>query len=1195
MAAEAHTNRYKAFLSYSQSDNSNPGEQWGDWLHQQLERYEIPPSLVGTPNRFGDPVSENLYPIFRDRASLPSGGNLSEGIQSALRSSDCLVVICTPASARSDWVRKEIREFKNLGRGDRIVAVVVAGRFERIPALEGAGDADDCFAPELRSGIPGADGVVDWSKAAEPIAADLRPKDSSLAGVTPDAFESRLMQRGVDERTASQEAERYRGQVRQELLRVVAGILGVQIDVLARRDLEWQAESERRKAEERRSLLTQASQNAHAAAERHFRNGRWEDGIASLGRALRFDPDNPEPGWHLWSAVLWGEGDREPLPEQAWRLPSPCVSLAVHPITGTVYVLGLEGDVFWQSGGGSEWKSFRAWNHPKWKPTFRSDDFIRMAFDEEGRFLIITTEYAMSEVFTYNSDGEITKEKFVGGIISNPAWSSGYFVWRNHAGGLVIRRPETGSPHNTVLALANEELILSIAQSKPVVVTYDESRHVVHVYDFLEAQETAQWQTEGTPYAGVLSPDGNELLLHDRIDSWSWRNTVTGQEVANRLNVPNRHTEPVFSASGDRFAIPDTSGHIVVWDRFARAPTQLPRFTGEWPSYILVGKTEAEQAFWGLADASTVIRSNRFRQRAAQPTAFKLCFQSMDRSPLRTGEFRYFADGSLRATQGDGSLGPSLGHTYFQVLGRQLLFSPDGQSIAIRNPQYPLPEELDKLKTTVPDLPSPHELERAVVVSSPEPTTRPTTEWQPPQFSHPADPTLKVCEYGGRVRVVHSENPRPVAEPFSGEAAEFTLPGWLPNGNALIAQYLAGETQDPKRGRDKFQEIRPLRFVPWPQSAAKGEWVKWLVETLSGWDIATGEERRLSYADRQERCNQLIGALESADAAIRPPEDWSRLIRWWRSGGQDWNLMSPVPDVPVNIRLRPSSAARPSGSPDRTREGRSGAEVAASPAVRRSAPSSLRHAIQRSRHRQSLMRALSGSAVAAWAGYWAALLRWSNGALGHADFSGALKSLAVILSLLAPRFALRFFSRWRMKRILHHLFVAKPGDRPGLDRSVETLYRRNLSDPRILHMFASYLDWTDRNDVALERLMEQVDLVEDDRNLLIQTAWAAACSGSIEAGHEWLSKATVKAGDDPCLADTKAWLSYREGNYQRAWATLRPVLKLSSVHPEMAYHAGMILKALNHKEHAIEFFRAALRHPQPFAGKDHARTILGAG
>ena len=524
-----------------------------------------------------------------------------------------------------------------------------------------------------------------------------------------------------------------------------------------------------------------------------------------------------------------------------------------------------------------------------------------------------------------------------------------------------------------------------------------------------------------------------------------------------------------------------------------------------------------------------------------------------------------------------------------------MLFSPDGQSIAVRPPNY-LKVDLEVAKTTPPDPPGQRELDEAVVVSttSTEPVAKPTPEWQAPFFSHPADPTLRVCEYGGRVRVVHSENPRPVAEPFSGEAAEFTLPGWLPNGNALIAQYLAGETQDPERGRDKFQEIRPLRFVPWPQSAAKGEWVKWLVETLSGWDIAAGEERRLSYADRQERCDQLIGALESADAAIRPPEDWSRLIRWWHSGGQDWNLMTPVPDVPVNIWLRPSSAARPgSGSPDPTGKGRSGAEVAASPAVRRSAPSSLRHAIQRSRHRQSLMRALSGSAVAAWAGYWAALLRWSNGAVGRAEFSGALKSLAVIVGLFAARFAIRAYSRWQMKKTLYRLFVAKQGDRAGLDRKAETLYRRNLSDRRILHMFASYLDWTDRNDVALDRLAEQADLVEGDRNLLIQTAWAVVCSGSIEEAHEWLSKAAAKAGDDPCLADTKAWLSYREGNYQRAWATLRPVLNLSAVHPEIAYHAGVILKALNREEHAMEFFSAAVRHPQPFAGKEHARTILG--
>lgn len=1196
MAAETNTNRYKAFLSYSQSDNSKPGEQWGDWLHEQLERYEVPPALVGTPNRYGESISGSLYPVFRDEASLPSGGNLSDGIQSALRSSDCLVVICTPASARSAWVRREIREFKELGHGDRVVAVVVTGRFDGIGANGCAGDSDDSLAPELRSGVRDSNGVVDWSMAADPIAADLRPAERALAGVTPDAYESRLREHGVDAHRAAQEAERYRTQVRQELLRVIAGILGVQIDVLTRRDLEWQAETERRNAEERRSLLTQASQNAHAAAERHFRNGRWEDGVASLGRSLRFDQDNPEPGWHLWSAVLWGGGEREPLPERAWRLPAPSVSLAVHPITGIVYVLSQDGFVYWLAGDGPEWKSFRAWKHPEWKPTFRSDDFIRMTFDEDGHYLIIATEYALSEVLACDSGGGLRKEEFVQGLISNAAWSSGYLVWRNYTGAVHIRKSEPGSQERGVLALANEELVLHVAGAKPIVITYDH-RSLVHVYDFLEGKEIARWEMEGRPYAGVLSPDGNELLLRDRFESWSWRSTQTGREVSGRVRGYRAdEQQPVFSASGDRFALPDSSGRMVVWDRFARAPTEFPPFTGDWPNYIVTGKTGREQVFWGLADASTLVRCSRFRRRPARPTAFKLCFESGDRVPLRTGEFTYFANGSLRAAQSDGSLGPLLGLTYVQTAGRELLFSPDGKSIAARNPSHFVHDKFEVAKTTLCDPLSPHELEEALVVSTPfstELAPRPTTEWQSPRFSHPADPTLRMCEYGGRVRVVHSENPRPVAEPFFGEEAEFTLPGWLPNGSALIAQYLAGETHDDQRREGIFREIRPLRFVPWPQNPARGDWVQWLVEMLSGWDIATGEERRLSYADRHERLNRLLEVLESADASVRPPEDWTRLIRWWHSGGEDWNLMTAVPDVPVNIWLRPSSARRgarphPEGKDD------AADKLPATPGSRKAPLFSLRGAIQASRSRRSMMRALACSALSAWVAYWAAVARWTGSAKRNPDFSRTLSSLLVILGVFAAGFVIRAYSRREMKKLLYRLFVAQSGDLAGLDRRAETLYRRNLSDRRILLMFASYLDWTDRNDIALDRLREQADAVESDRSLLVQAAWAAAYSGSMEEAQEWLSKAAIKAGDDPCLADTKAWLSYREGNYQRAWATLRPVLKFSAVHPEMSYHAGVILKALNQEERAMEFFSAAVQHPQPFAGKDHARAILGA-
>jgi MTH538 TIR-like domain (DUF1863) len=38
----------------------------GDWLHNELEGYEIPRELVGRKNSFGELIPEHLYPIFRD-------------------------------------------------------------------------------------------------------------------------------------------------------------------------------------------------------------------------------------------------------------------------------------------------------------------------------------------------------------------------------------------------------------------------------------------------------------------------------------------------------------------------------------------------------------------------------------------------------------------------------------------------------------------------------------------------------------------------------------------------------------------------------------------------------------------------------------------------------------------------------------------------------------------------------------------------------------------------------------------------------------------------------------------------------------------------------------------------------------------------------------------------------------------------
>ena len=52
----------------------------------------------------------------------------------------------------------------------------------------------------------------------------------------------------------------------------------------------------------------------HATAERLFRKGAWREGVAYVGRALRLDPKNSAAARQLWSAVVYGEGDRNAVP-----------------------------------------------------------------------------------------------------------------------------------------------------------------------------------------------------------------------------------------------------------------------------------------------------------------------------------------------------------------------------------------------------------------------------------------------------------------------------------------------------------------------------------------------------------------------------------------------------------------------------------------------------------------------------------------------------------------------------------------------------------------------------------------------------------------------------------------------------------------------------------------------------------------
>ncbi len=167
-SAKDFSRRYAVFLSYRHADNKEAGRQWATWLHQVLEGYEIPAELVGTRSSRGEVIAANLYPVFRDEEELPADADLTRNIRQALENSRLLVVVCSPRAAESRFVADEIRYFKELGKADRILALMIDGEPNAADdpgkAKLGIAPEAECLPAPLRFGVAAEDGKIDWSR-----------------------------------------------------------------------------------------------------------------------------------------------------------------------------------------------------------------------------------------------------------------------------------------------------------------------------------------------------------------------------------------------------------------------------------------------------------------------------------------------------------------------------------------------------------------------------------------------------------------------------------------------------------------------------------------------------------------------------------------------------------------------------------------------------------------------------------------------------------------------------------------------------------------------------------------------------------------------------------------------------------------------------------------------------------------------
>jgi len=235
-------------------------------LHKRIERYVIPRDL----RRDGQ---KKLGLVFRDQEELPIASNLTENIETALRHARYLIVVCTPDTPQSMWVRREIATFIAMHGRDRVLAILADG------------DPDSAFPPELTDVTDASGQVVD---RIEPLAANI----ANTSGL------------------------RRRRLFQTESLRILASLIGCPFDALYRREQRYRMRRlaaagavtlailggfigmllNRNAVIHNQLLRTQENESRVLVqlSERALREGQYHEAVASATEAL-CGPGNERP------------------------------------------------------------------------------------------------------------------------------------------------------------------------------------------------------------------------------------------------------------------------------------------------------------------------------------------------------------------------------------------------------------------------------------------------------------------------------------------------------------------------------------------------------------------------------------------------------------------------------------------------------------------------------------------------------------------------------------------------------------------------------------------------------------------------------------------------------------------------------------------------------------------------------------
>ncbi len=301
---------YVAFISYRHAPLDT---EVASRLQRAIEQYRVPPSLRRDGNR-------QLGLVFRDEEELPASSDLSSDISAALDHSRYLIVVCTPDTPSSVWVRREIAYFLQHHDRDRVLAVLAAGE----PA--------ESFPPELTSAGEGED-----AREVEPLAANvcaptkagmrrrLRTESvrlyAALLGCPYDALVMRQQRRR-----------------RRRAAAAVAAVLAVAVvfsGVLLLKNSQLRARNEEL-IRQRREVQLSESKLLTSSARDEVAGGDYMSALEHALSALPSDAEDDRPYYAPAEAALMSalnvfshqEGSRDLLMQTTLWMDSPVINLA---------------------------------------------------------------------------------------------------------------------------------------------------------------------------------------------------------------------------------------------------------------------------------------------------------------------------------------------------------------------------------------------------------------------------------------------------------------------------------------------------------------------------------------------------------------------------------------------------------------------------------------------------------------------------------------------------------------------------------------------------------------------------------------------------------------------------------------------------------------------------------------------------